>query len=92
MRLGDPYQLLFCVLAWVLLEETDEALSQREAIGHSQVVGLAEALHNGATIRGMDVRDAGRLGVLKTQRNTSKKRRSENARKAAKARWSNRPR
>jgi hypothetical protein len=41
-----------------------------------------------ATMQGMDVREAGRLGANATNSKLSKKRRQENARKAAKARWS----
>ena len=36
---------------------------------------------------GMDVREAGRLGALATNKKLSKKKRRENARKAAQARW-----
>jgi hypothetical protein len=40
-----------------------------------------------ATMRGMDVKEAGRLGALATNSKLSKKKRRENARKAARARW-----
>jgi hypothetical protein len=36
----------------------------------------------------MDVKEAGRLGALATNKKLSKKKRRENARKAARVRWS----
>lgn len=40
-----------------------------------------------ATNAGMDVKEAGRLGALATNSKLSKKKRRENAQKAARARW-----
>jgi hypothetical protein len=49
--------------------------------------GNPSAAYLRATMRDMDVKEAGRLGVIATNKKFSKKKRRENARKAARARW-----
>ena len=50
------------------------------------VAGNPSAAYLRATMRAIDVRDAGRLGAIAPNKKLSKRKRRENARKAAKAR------
>lgn len=63
-----------------------ESYARRRATGD---LWIAQGWACGACyISGMDTREAGRLGAAATNKKLSKKKRKENARKAAQVRWS----